>query len=285
MGEGIKCGVAGADCSVSPQEGTRVALSAQPERGYTFDVFTGDCAPGGTTTMAGPRTCGASFRPVKIAPVPDVSPSPRSQRLTIAKPTGGTIIGRDAGITCGTMGSSCVVTVAEGSQVSLIAQADPGYRLTGFTGDCASDGKTTMTSHRECGAVFSAAGPPAVTEQPLTITRPAGGTITAGTGINCGTQGAACSASFATGTQVQLQAHADDGFTFRSFTDDCAASGATTMTGPRTCGVAFDRAPVIPRPPSNPKPKQVWTNPMRRARDGLGTGAGKRHVHDGKSSR
>jgi formylglycine-generating enzyme required for sulfatase activity len=255
--QGIMCGAEGSDCSLSRPEGTQVALRPQPERGYAFDAFTGDCAPDGTTTMAGPRTCGANFR--RVTDVPGIGHPSRSQRLTIEKPAGGTILSA-AGITCGTAGSKCSVEVSDGLQVSLIPQPDPGYRFTGFTGDCSSGGTTTMTSRRACGASFSPAGPPPASEQPLTINRPAGGTITNGAGINCGTRGAACSGLLATGTQVQLQAQADDGFTFRGFTDDCVANGTTTMTAPRTCGATFDRVTARPGPPSNPRQGQTWTN-------------------------
>jgi serine/threonine protein kinase/formylglycine-generating enzyme required for sulfatase activity len=256
--EGLKCGAAGGDCSLSRPEGTQVVLRPQPERGYVFDAFTGDCAPNGTTTMAGPRTCGAAFRRETAAPGSE-RPA-RAQRLTIEKPAGGTLVSA-AGIMCGTAGSRCSVEVPEGLQVSLIPQPDSGYRFNGFTGDCASGGTTTMTGRRACGGSFSPAGPSPTPEQPLTITRPAGGTITNGAGINCGTQGTACSGLLATGAQVQLQAHADEGFTFRGFTDDCVANGVTTMTAPRTCGATFDRVPVGPRPPGNPRQGQMWTNP------------------------
>jgi hypothetical protein len=66
---------------------------------------------------------------------------------------GGTIIA-SGNIFCGTLGSSCSADVPDGKPVTLRVEADSGFSLSQFTGDCAPSGDTTMTTARSCGATF-----------------------------------------------------------------------------------------------------------------------------------
>ena len=74
---------------------------------------------------------------------------------------------------------------------------------------------------------------------PLTIKPPTGGTILAAGGIECGSFGSQCATNLPDGVPVTLIARADHGYTFLTFTDECAPTGNTMMTGPRTCGATF----------------------------------------------
>jgi hypothetical protein len=172
--------------------------------------------------------------------------------LTITTPVGGTI--SSAGIRCGTSGSDCSTTHREGDAVELSAEPDAGFSFTGFTGDCAPTGRTAMTGPRTCSATFertSESPPPVV--WPLTIKPPTGGTILAAGGIECGSFGTGCTTSLPDGVPVTLIARADHGYAFSSFTDECAPTGNTKMTGPRTCGATFtavgSQDPPQPLPP------------------------------------
>jgi uncharacterized repeat protein (TIGR02543 family) len=61
---GIHCGTKGTACAVTMPAALWLGLLATPDRGYTFTGWTGDCSgtqPIRTVTLAGPRTCGATF--------------------------------------------------------------------------------------------------------------------------------------------------------------------------------------------------------------------------------
>jgi hypothetical protein len=150
---GITCGTGGSTCTTTATLGDVIELRVQPDDEYTFASYTGDCAPGGRVLMDGPRTCGATFAH---------TPGATSVRwpLTLTPPANGTIFTME-GHACGTQGTNCVVDVAEGHKVSLDVQADAGFRVQSYTGDCVADGTTIMDAARTCGAVLvPGVGPP-----------------------------------------------------------------------------------------------------------------------------
>ena len=156
---GITCGTGGTSCTTTASVGDVIELRVQPDDEYTFASYTGDCAPGGRVLMDGPHTCGATF---------EHTPGATTVRwpLTLTPPTNGTIFTME-GHACGSQGKNCVVEVAEGHRVSLDVQADEGFRVQSYTGDCATDGSTTMDAARTCGAVLvPGVGPPPPRPQP-----------------------------------------------------------------------------------------------------------------------
>ncbi|MPZ20812.1 MAG: protein kinase [Luteitalea sp.] len=179
--------------------------------------------------------------------------------LTITRPVGGTVSA--SGINCGTVGSDCTGTFTDGQTVALNAEPDPGFALGEFTGDCAPNGRATMTAPRSCSATFVPIPEETpISAQLLTIVPPEGGTIV-GTGVTCGSYGKECSAEHPEGTEIALRALPDEGYVFKGFTGDCAGtSGQTVMTAPRTCGAMFTRdrpttaGPVEPPPPRPKRP-------------------------------
>ena len=74
---------------------------------------------------------------------------------------------------------------------------------------------------------------------PLTITKPAGGTVVAAGGIICGTLGSTCELKLPDGVPVTLTFETDANFKFLNFTGDCAVNGETIMSAARTCGATF----------------------------------------------
>ena len=147
LSRGVSCGTLGSDCTVTRPDGEAVELQAQPDEGFVFAGYTGDCAAGGRTIMSEARTCGARFDRIPEAP-------PAAQRaLTITPPKGGTIVAM--GITCGTQHAECSASFAHGAEVKLDVLADAGYEFARYTGPCAPDGATVMTEPRTCSALFT----------------------------------------------------------------------------------------------------------------------------------
>jgi hypothetical protein len=152
IGPGIECGSGGSRCKAPQPAGSSVLLRAQPDPGYFFLRFGGDCEAGGFTVMTGPRLCS-----VLIGSGGEGRPSEAGYpTLTIIKPTGGTVIGN--GIECGTGGSACSAPQPAARPVQLVARPDAGFVFLRFTGDCDASGAMVMSGPRTCGAVFSKGG-------------------------------------------------------------------------------------------------------------------------------
>jgi hypothetical protein len=164
--------------------------------------------------------------------------SPPGYELVVTRPEHGTILGE--GIECGSRGGECSVSAAKGRRVDLAFEADSGYVFEGFTGACAQ-GWVVMSEPRTCGATFQAMGQAArpVLTYPLTIEKPANGTIQAVGDIECGLMGSKCVAQLDNGSTVEIYAKPDNGYMLQNFTGDCSADGRTRMTAPRQCGAVF----------------------------------------------
>jgi hypothetical protein len=93
-----------------------------------------------------------------FVPMP-ATPQAVTFRLTITKPTGGTVIG-GVQLMCGTRGSECSEDVPIGQLVALQIEADTGYTFSQFTGDCPPGGEITMTAAKTCSATFTPTSTP-----------------------------------------------------------------------------------------------------------------------------
>jgi hypothetical protein len=201
---------------------------------------------------------------------------PAGQLLTITKPVGGTIVG--PGIECGTHGSRCSTSITTGKPIELGTEPDKDYVWSGYTGDCAPAGRTSMTGPRTCGATFGRLGAnSAPVTFRLTITKPEGGTVVGAGGILCGTNGSTCTADIPSGVPVSLKGESDDGYSWQQFTGDCPSTGEMTMTSAKSCGVTFIKTagpainvgpgrvpgPIVPsRRPGPPPPLPVSPQPQ-----------------------
>jgi uncharacterized repeat protein (TIGR02543 family) len=78
---------------------------------------------------------------------------------------------------------------------------------------------------------------------------PTGGNVTSSPpGINCGSSGSTCSASFPSGITVTLMATSDTGYIFVGWSGDCIGSSATitvTMDSNKTCTATFQLQLVL----------------------------------------
>jgi len=228
---GIECGVTGTTCAVTLPVGTWVPLEAVPAPGYEFGAWTGDAeCLDGFVVLSANTTCSATF--VSSGPPPATG----LVRLTVVRPTGGTIYG--AAIVCGDGGSMCTVDLPAGIVIGLDAVPAPGSTFTGWSAEC-PNGQVTMTANRTCTPTFSGGVPPPPPSTGfvrLTIVRPAGGTIYAA-GIICGDAGDACAVDMPTGIQLGLEAVPTPGFKLDSWGAGCGPT--VTLNAPLTCTPLF----------------------------------------------
>ncbi|MBK7144722.1 MAG: hypothetical protein IPH76_05760 [Xanthomonadales bacterium] len=144
---------------------------------------------------------------------------------------GGDIGSAPAGIACNRFGGDCEEYFAPGTAVTLTATPALGSRFTGWSG-AASACNTNLTcpltidANTAVGASFAPLVSVAVTRigNGLVVSTPAG--------IDCG---ATCSASFATGSTVTLQATAipNSGFVFDSWSGDAAVCASNPLCAER----------------------------------------------------
>jgi hypothetical protein len=144
---GITCGSDAADCTANIAEGETVQLRAEPDEGYVFGGFSGDCTSNGRVHMSGPKSCVATFNPLpkEAAKV--------TYALTVVKPANGMIVG-PGGIRCGSLDTACTAQYPDGMEVTLSAYADLNFVFRGFSGDCSAKGETLMKGARTCSALF-----------------------------------------------------------------------------------------------------------------------------------
>ncbi|MBF0320595.1 MAG: SBBP repeat-containing protein, partial [Nitrospirae bacterium] len=154
--------------------------------------------------------------------------------LSVTKTGNGTITSSPSGISCG---STCSMTYASGTQVTLTATADYGFTFSSWTGCDTTNGaacSVAMPADKPVTATFSK-----INFLPLTVTKSGAGsgTITADSGTitwsgNTGT------AYYEENTQVILTANADSNSKLSSW------SGCDSTSG-TTCTVAMSSAKSV----------------------------------------
>jgi N,N-dimethylformamidase beta subunit-like protein/List-Bact-rpt repeat protein len=168
--------------------------------------------------------------------------STTSFTLTVTKSgTGtGTVTSSPAGISCG---PTCSANFDSGAVVNLTATPDSGSTFAGWSGACSGTGacSVTMDAAKSVSANFTASPGPFS----LTVAKSGTGTGTVTStpsGISCGTT---CSASFASGTVVNLTATPDSASTFAGWSGACSGTGAcsVTMDAAKSVSATFNSNP------------------------------------------
>ncbi len=247
---GIDCastaGVTTGTCSSAFPGGFDVVLTATPEAGSSFQLWTGDCAGTGTCSLAmdADKTADAQFDII----------IQRALTITGSGTGTGTVSSAPAGITCtstaGVESGTCDTTFDDGTGVVLTATPEAGSRLVGWTGDCTGTGTCSlaMDADKTADAQFEV-----IPQHTLTITGSGAGTGTvtsAPAGITCTSTAAvesgACSTAYDEGTAVVLTAAAETGSSFVGWTGACTGTGtcSVTMSADMTADAQFDIVPT-----------------------------------------
>ncbi|MBX3273381.1 MAG: hypothetical protein KF729_24170 [Sandaracinaceae bacterium] len=221
----IDCGGGASSCRVMFPAGARVTLRAsavEPSR------FAGWSGPG--------LECGASDACTLVVDRPIVAAATftRSEEALFVRRSGdggGRVVSEPAGIDCG---ETCSASFARGATVRLRVTPAPGSELVGWGGACAGVDESCVVRLDETTEVtVTLRRIPRALEVRLTGDG-AGAVASEPAGIDCGE---ACSADFADGTLVTLEAVAAPGSSLAGWTG-CEASGAR-------CTLTLDAAAVV----------------------------------------
>lgn len=172
------------------------------------------------------------------SPVGAEAPPPASYALRTVVSGEGSVTSQPAGISCN---ADCTASFNSESSVLLIATPAAGSTFAGWGGNCTGTGNCTvvMTAARDVTATFVASTGGGPVFYSLNISKTGSGTITSNpAGINCG---ATCSASYAAGTAVTLNATAASGYTFTGWSGICSGTGGcnVSMTATRNVSATF----------------------------------------------
>lgn len=225
---GISCGTTGTNsCSYSYTNSTAVVLSAVADAGYTFAGWTGACTGTGVcnVTMDADKSVSATFS----------SAGAGTYQLSVS--TSGTGSGQVTGgsISCP---STCSVSVAAGTPITLTASPSSGSTFTGWSGGgCSGTGTCTVTMDA-AKSVIATFGLSSQTTYSLTVTKTGNGTVTSSpSGISCGNT---CSATLS-GTVTLAATAATDNY-FGGWSGACtgtSTSCSVDMTANKTVAAVF----------------------------------------------
>ncbi len=256
-GSQINCGLGGEDCEESYLHDTEVTLYAQPEGGYVFAGWGGDCASCGneaecTIVMDDDKTCTALFEEApNNPPNPPSNPQPEDGGIGIpydqveftweaTDPDGDALT---YNFYFGEMNEEFCepVLAAEGL-------ASPSYGKEGLKPSTTYCWKVEACDGETCteGPVWFFTTEAAPVYYGLTVlVDPEEGGVVTGEGINCPGD---CSEDYGEGTEVTLMAQPAEGYIFTGWDGDCAVCDGPTCTivmdADKNCTAEFEEAQV-----------------------------------------
>lgn len=192
-------------------------------------------------------SCGGAEKGAAVVGRP---PPTSTFALTVSTSGPGSVTSTPAGIDCGT---TCKATFPAGATVVLSQAAAAGSIFSGWGGACTGQGacSVTISADTSVTAAFAVAPPPPPPggrSFTLRVATHGSGTVrSTPAGVDCGK---ACSATFAAGTRVALQASADSGSSFTGWSGACSGTAdcSVVMDTDATVDATFAAAPPPPPP-------------------------------------
>src|ERR1017187_5491080 len=216
----INCANGGGTCSASYASGTNVTLNANAASGWTLQGWSGPCSGGNPCTVAMNSNLSATATFTQNAV---------NYTLTVNESGQGTVTSTDGKINCANGGGTCSASYASGTNVTLNANAANGWTLQGWSGACSGGNPCTVTMNSNLSA--TATFTQNAVNYTLTVNESGQGTVTSTDGkINCANGGGTCSASYASGTNVTLNANAASGWTLQGWSGACSGGNPCTVT-------------------------------------------------------
>ena len=218
---GIDCGTT---CAASFPGGKEVTLTATPATGFFFAGWTGACT--GTADCKFLMTADKSVR-AKFSALPATDAS-----LTVRTTGSGTVASTPAGITCG---QECSANFAIDTAMTLTATPAEGFSFSKWTGGCTGTEASCQFTLKKTTTVTAVFKANPVTTFNLTVNKTGNGSVSSDpAGIDCG---ADCTASFNSGTVVNLTAAPAEGYLLSEWKGACTGNG--------DCQVTMDKATSV----------------------------------------
>ncbi len=255
-------------CDPEYEDGTELSLLATADPG---SEFTGYSAGSGSASSCSASPCNFTIgADSAVTATFDLEPPVEEFSLTITE--AGTGTGEVKCKVNAGPAEACDPEYEDGTELSLLATADPGSEFTGYS---AGSGSASSCSASPCNFTIGADSAvtatfdlePPVEKFSLTITK-------AGTGTGSVTcDGGACAAKYAKGTKVALAASAASGSTFSGWSGGgCSGTGGCTVTveADTTVTATFtaDSTPPPP-PPTEGKAKAAGSAPVKSGKASL----------------
>jgi hypothetical protein len=205
----INCTNGRGTCSAAYVNGSSVTMNATAAAGWTFSGWSASCS--------GSNPCNVVMNSNLSATATFV----QNFTLTVNEVGQGTVTSTDAAINCSNGTGSCTAVYISGSSVTLNATAAAGSTFTGWSGPCSGGNpcNLVMNSNLTATATFATVVP----NYTLTVNEVGQGTVTSTDGvINCTNSSGTCSAVYASGSSVTLNATAATGSTFMGWSGPCS---------------------------------------------------------------
>jgi Divergent InlB B-repeat domain len=146
--------------------------------------------------------------------------------LTVNEVGQGTVTSTDGNINCTNGSGTCSAVYASGSSVTLNAIAASGWTFSGWSGACSGTNPCNLVVNSSTSATATFTSP----NYTLTVNESGQGTVTSTDGeISCTNGSGHCSAVYASGSSVTLNATAASGGTFSGWSGPCTGSNPCNL--------------------------------------------------------
>ncbi len=152
--------------------------------------------------------------------------STQNYTLTVSEVGQGTVTSADGKINCTNGSGGCSAVYSSGSSVTLNATAGSSWTFSGWSGGCSGGNPCSLVMNSNVSATATFASQ----NYTLTVNEAGQGTVTSTDGeINCINGTGACSAVYANGSSVTLNATAASGWGFSGWSGGCSGGNPCNL--------------------------------------------------------
>jgi hypothetical protein len=206
----ISCTNGSGTCSAVYSAGSSVTLNASAAGGWTLSGWSGACSGSNPCNVV----MNSNLGPIATFTSPNYT-------LTVNDTGSGTVTSSDGIINCTNGGGTCRAIYASASSVTLNATAATHGTFSGWSGSCSGTNPCNIVMNGNLSATAAFSTP----NYTLAVKQVGQGTVTSTDGkINCTNGSGSCSAVYAAGSSVTMNASAASGWSFSGWSGACSGS-------------------------------------------------------------